>query len=101
MNRYIERLLAAGVYSRLIKLALHIAGNVKRTRGQKVTFTLIVGGFILIGLLALAGFAFVISQLLKYGDGEIGLYMALALLGVVGVWFVIIGLALVKTYRRA
>lgn len=101
MNRYIERLLAAGLYSRVIKLALHISEDVKRSKGQKVTFALIAGGFILIGLLALAGFAFVISQLLKYGGGEIGLYVALALFGVVGVWFVIIGLALLKAYRRS
>ncbi|MCI1893939.1 MAG: hypothetical protein LKJ29_07595 [Lactobacillus sp.] len=101
MNRYLERLLAAGVYSRLITLALHIAENVKRSKRQKVTFALSVGGFILIGLLALAGFAFVISQLLKYGGGEIGLVVALALLGVAGIWSVIIGLALVQSYRRA
>ena len=101
MTRYLQRLITTGIFAGLLTLALHIAGNTKRTSGQKMTFALITGGFILIGLLALAGFAFVISQLLTYGDGSIGLYVAVALLGAAGVWFVITGLAVVKAYRRA
>lgn len=100
MTRYLQRLITAGIFAGSLTLALHIAGNTKRTSGQKVTFALIAGGFILIGLLALAGFAFVMSQLLTYGDGSFRLFVAVALLGAAGVWFVITGLALLKGFRR-
>ena len=100
MPRYLQKIISAGIFAGLLTIAVRIINKNQRSAGDKSVFALISGSFTLIGFLACLGGAFVISQIMKFGDASVGLVIAVALLLIAGVAFAGIGISLMIAYKN-
>lgn len=100
MPRYLQIIISAGIFAGLLAIAVKIINKKQQSAGDKGVFALISGSFTLIGLLACLGGAFVISQIMKFGDASVGLVVAVALLLIAGIAFVGIGVSLMIAYKN-